>query len=93
MLWLIAWNARLRLCAMASTWKEVVAPLVARFTVAHAFNGRASFNAEGSKEFAKLLTEMARIIDEEIEARKPRPIVKLTAWEKLQVFMLRAFNG
>ncbi|OJF92074.1 hypothetical protein AX761_21790 [Rhizobium sp. 58] len=78
---------------MASSWKDVVAPLARKFELAHTFNGEAAFNAEGCKAMAALLKQMARIIDEEIEARNKPPVVKLTAWEKLQVFMTRAFNG
>jgi len=78
---------------MASSWKEVVEPITRKCTVGSVFGDGVSFNAKGSASLSALLTQMARIIDEEIEARKPLPIVKLTAWEKLQVFMLRAFNG
>lgn len=56
--------------ARAVTWAECVAPLVRRCEVAAATNNKAVWNPVGAKAMGKLLKEMARIIDEEINRRR-----------------------
>jgi hypothetical protein len=51
-------------------WSEVVEPLAARFEVAAKFGQSAVWNATGSAAMAKLMRNMARIIDDEIMARR-----------------------
>ncbi len=54
-------------------WTECVAPIANKLEVGAKFGERTVFNEEGSKALAKLLREMARIIDDEIERRSPAP--------------------
>lgn len=54
-----------------TTWGDVVAPLVARFDVAAAFNQHSYFNVEGSRALSALLREMARLLDDKVKARAP----------------------
>lgn len=52
-----------------TTWLEVMLPNIRRFEVAAAIDGRACWNAEGSKAMAQLLRKMCGVIDEEIKRR------------------------
>lgn len=53
-----------------SEWREIIDPIAARFEIGAAFNMDVTHNPKGSAAIAKLIREMARIIDDEIEARK-----------------------
>ena len=50
-------------------WRDVMRENIGRFDVAAAIGGSATWNAEGSAAMAKLLKEMCRIIDDEVNAR------------------------
>ena len=44
-------------------WREVIAPIAAKFSAAWLSGGEAIWNAEGSEAMAKLLTRMAEYLD------------------------------
>lgn len=57
-------------------WADVTAAILRRFDIAAQFDGKAVWNAKGSAACAKIIREMARIIDDEIERRAARPAAK-----------------
>ena len=50
-------------------WNAAVAPLVQKCRIAGKFGHDVTWNTEGADALGKLLTQMATIIDDEIEAR------------------------
>lgn len=50
-----------------TSWHDVIDPIAARFEVAAAFGFDTVHNADSSKAIAKILRDMARIIDAEID--------------------------
>lgn len=55
---------------MSGQWGMAVDKIAARCEVAAKFGGDAVFNRDGAEALGKLLREMARILDTEIEARR-----------------------
>lgn len=52
------------------SWSALMADNIGRFEVAAKFGMNATWNPVGSAAMAKILRQMCRIIDDEIEARR-----------------------
>lgn len=52
------------------SWGDTIDPIAKRLELAAMFGQGFKFNAEGASACAKLMREMARVIDGEVERRK-----------------------
>lgn len=65
--------------ADGKTWSDLVAGPCGHFDIAAKFGLYATWNAEGSQAFSDLVKEMARLLDEEVQARTTRSAQDLAA--------------